>query len=321
MYRKFFISILFVVFIISLSQILISYILSGKIITREDVILNEHRQIAQNIKVPKILIISGSSTFYGVDTERMSKKLNYPVINFGVSVGLRLDYLFYDAKRSIQDNDIVILPLEYDLYYENEYSESRVLEIWNDKQYFEKQSFIDKVKFLYFIPLKLEFKIMGMYMNILDKDEIIASIMNKEYKQPIDIMNKNGDRIEHIETKEDLITLRKPFIREKVYLDENTKNSIIDFLNYCKEKNVKVFVTYPPYFYNRNYFDGYDLEQINKINDFWQEHDVIILGQYTDFIYTDKNDFYNSFYHLNIKGREKRTEKLIELLRPYINNN
>lgn len=104
-------------------------------------------------------------------------------------------------------------------------------------------------------------------------------------------------------------------------MDTGTRETIIDFLSYCKEKNVKVFVTYPAYYYKQNYFDGYNLEQINKINQFWMEQDVTILGKYTDFIYIDKNDFYDTEYHLNIKGKEKRTEKLIEFLKPYIDNN
>lgn len=316
MYKKFFIGIVSIGIIVSMFFIFLAYLLSSKNFGNNDFpanLLNEHRKIAENIKKSKILVISGSNSLFGVDTEKISKELNYPVINLGTNVALRLDYILGDAKRSLQQGDIVILPLEYRIYFDDSFSEVRLVQIWqNDRQYFDNMPFIDKIQLLYSIPFNLE-------------KEVIKTFIEKSIKneRPLEymIVNKNGDSINTLEVKKKSINIIDPFDKNKIYLDEKTKETIIDFLNYCKEKNVRVFATYPAYYYKQKYFDGYNLEQINKINDFWKEQDVIILGQYTDFIYTDKNDFYDHEYHLNIKGREKRTEKLIELLRPYINNN
>lgn len=316
MYKKFFIGILGIEIIISIFFVFFAYLLSSKNIWNEHhpaKILNEHRIIAESITRPKVLIIGGSSSFFGINTEKMTKLLNYPVINLGVNAGLGLDYIFFDAKKSIQDNDIVILPLEYGLYYEDNFSKIRITQIWqNDKQYFNNISIGDKIQLLYSIPFDLEKTVIEQYIGKQIKNDISLEYM---------IINRNGDSVNTFKTKEKKIIIKEPFYRNKIYLDKKNKQTIIDFLNYCKEKNVKVFVTYPPYYYKQKYFDGYNLEQINKINQFWKEQDVIILGQYTDFIYTDKSDFYDTEYHLNIKGREKRTEKLIEFLKPYINNN
>lgn len=316
MHKKFFIGIIIVTFIVSIFTILLSYLLSNKNIWNDSFpanVLNEHRRIAENVKSSKILMVSGSSSLFGVDTEKMSKVLNYPVINLSVHAGLGLDYILYDAEKNINNNDIVILPIEYGIYYEDKLSETRSLQIWqNDKEYFDRMLFIDKIELLYAIPIDLIKKVVGTYIDIPIKNEDKLAYIT---------INKNGDTIYNLGTEEKVVRIKEPFNKNKIYLDESTRQTIMDFLNYCKAKNVKVFVTYPPYYYKQKYFDGYNLEQVNKINDFWKEQDVIILGQYTDFIYTDKNDFYDTEYHLNIKGREKRTEKLIELLRPYINNN
>ena len=316
MHKKFFIGIIIVTFIVSIFTILLSYLLSNKNIWNDSFpanVLNEHRRIAENVKSSKILMVSGSSSLFGVDTEKMSKVLNYPVINLSVHAGLELDYIFYDAKKSIRDNDIVILPIEYAIYYEDKLSKIRNIQIWqNDKQYFNELLFKDKIKLLWSIPFGLEGTVLKTYIGIPVRQESQLEYIT---------INKNGDSINTLETRDKSIQIKEPFDKKKIYLDDETEKIIIDFLNYCKEKNVKVFVTYPPYYYKQKYFDGYNLEQINKINQFWKEQDVIILGQYTDFIYTDKSDFYDTEYHLNIKGREKRTEKLIEFLKPYINNN
>lgn len=314
MYKKFFVGIIAIAFIVSIIQIFLAYSLSNKNIWKDAVpanIITKHRNIVKNINTSKILIVGGSSTFFGVKTELMSRCLNYPVINLGSGVGLNLDYIFYDAKKSINNDDIVILPIEYELYYLNDLDEVRNVQIWqNDKPYFEKLLFRDKIKLLWSISFDLNMKVIGTYMGVPVKEENRLEYLN---------VNENGDSINTLETLD--IRIKEPFNKKKIYLNDETEKIIIDFLNYCKEKNVKVFVTYPPYYYKQEYFDGYNLEQINKINQFWKEQNVTILGQYTDFIYTDKNDFYDSQYHLNIKGREKRTEQLIKLLKPYINNN
>ncbi|WP_270349825.1 hypothetical protein [Megamonas funiformis] len=316
MYKNFFISILFVVFIISTSQVLIAYSLSNNNVWNNvfpNIILDKHKQISKNIKQPKILIISGSNSFFGINTELMSKELNYVIINHGSGVSLNLDYILNESKNCINDNDIVILPLEYVLYCDNKFSENRIIQIWqNDKQYFDNMPFLDRIQLLYSISLDLEKKVIGTYIGKPIKNELPIEYMST---------NKSGDSINNTKTKEDAVNIKNPFDKNKIYLDENTRQTIMDFLNYCKSKNVKVFVTYPSYYYNQSYFDGYNLEQIDKINQFWKEQNIIVLGQYTDFIYINKSDFYDSEYHLNIKGREKRTEKLIELLKPYINNN
>lgn len=316
MYKKFFIGIIVVAFMVSMLPILLSYLLSNKNIwadTTPAITLTKHRELAEKIDSPKILVIGGSSTLFGIDSELIYKNLNYHVVNLGSFASLRLEYILYDAKKSIKNNDIVILPLEYGIYYNDMFSEGRIIQIWqNDKEYFDKISFVEKIRLLYSIPFNIEGKVLGIYMGMKEKQDIPL-----EYNS----INKNGDSVNTLETKEKVVNIKEPFDERIIYLDTKTKETIIDFLNYCKEKNVKVFITYPSYYYKQKYFDGYNLEQINKINNFWQEQDVIILGQYTDFIYTDKNNFYDTEYHLNIKGREKRTEKLIELLKPYINNN
>lgn len=317
MYKKFFLGMLFTAFIVSIFFILVAYFLSNKNVwgdVSSASIVNKHREIAENIDTPKILFIGGSSVRFGINTKLVSRDLNYSAINLGSSVGLRLDYIFYDAKKSIQNNDIVILPLEYVSYHEDKLSATRIVQIWqSDKQYFDKMLFKDKMELLYSIPIDKEIKVIGTNIGIPIKkeDNNVAGM----------ILNENGDCINISETKYEKINVKDPFDESKTYLDENTKNSIIDFLNYCKVKNVKVFVTYPPYYYKQNYFEEYNLEQINKINDFWRKQNVIILGEYTDFIYTDRKIFYDNEYHLNSKGQEKNTEKLIELLKPYINNN
>jgi hypothetical protein len=54
-----------------------------------------------------------------------------------------------------------------------------------------------------------------------------------------------------------------------------------------------------------------------KIESFYQNHDVPVLGKAEDFLY-EKPLFFNSVYHLNDVGRNQRTKQIINFIQPYL---
>lgn len=57
-----------------------------------------------------------------------------------------------------------------------------------------------------------------------------------------------------------------------------------------------------------------ELTIIDEITQFWiQRRDVVLLSTFIDNIY-DVNDFYDGNYHMNDRGRIKRTSQLIKEL-------
>ena len=111
---------------------------------------------------------------------------------------------------------------------------------------------------------------------------------------------------------------QKNVFKNNILPSNDSKKCLLDFLEYCNDRKVRVLVTYPAYLHSDKNFIGNDLVALNNINKFWQENDVVLLGNYNEFLY-DSSDFYDTIYHLNNEGKKKRTESIINYLKKYTN--
>ena len=71
---------------------------------------------AKSIKSKKIIIISGSNSLFGINSELIQKKTGYPVVSLAVHASLDIDFLLYKIKEHINDGDIIVMPLEFEFY-------------------------------------------------------------------------------------------------------------------------------------------------------------------------------------------------------------
>ena len=75
------------------------------------------RDIAKNLAgQPKIIVASGSSTLFNVDTNILSAALKRPTINLGLMGGLPLDTILEEINTVSGPGDLVIMALEPDYY-------------------------------------------------------------------------------------------------------------------------------------------------------------------------------------------------------------
>lgn len=323
-YKKSFIYIIFSSLFLAFVWVIGYWCLSG-IETNASYYLNErlniHHNILEknNINKSKLLVIGGSSVLFGIDNREISDHIKIPTYNMGSSAGLGLNYLLYDAKKEINDNDIVLLQLEYPVYDKTyDYNAQLISVIWDtyDKDYLEELNLKDKVKLIYGISSRLFFE--KLKTVLLGRKNIDQGIEDEKWIDEYGMIQSNT--LENSDKEKLLNLMEKKVFNDGEVLDEYKQENIKDFLSYCRSKNVKVYVTFPPYLYNKKYFDEEDERKIQKIKDFWESNNVKIINDYTDTLY-NVDDFCNSLYHLNTNGREKHTKMLIERLKLYINNN
>lgn len=324
LYKKGFIYIIFSGLFLAFVWIIGYWCLSG-IETNASYYTNERLKIHHNIirennrEEAKLLIIGGSSVLFGVNNKEISNELNIPVYNMGSSAPLGLDYLLYDAKKEIDNNDIVLLQLEYALYDKTyDCSIQKISIVWddNDKDYLRTLRLTDRLNLIYGISPNLIFE--KLKTILLGRKNIDQKIEDAKWIDEYGMIQSNT--MENSNKKELLKMRKKIVFNHDVVLDEYKQENIKDFLSYCRSKNAKVYVTFPPYLYDRKYFDEKDEREIQKIKDFWESNGVKVINDYTETLY-DIDDFCNTLYHLNSNGREKHTKMLIERLKLYINNN
>lgn len=62
---------------------------------------------------PRVLLVGGSSTAFGVDSERLERATGRPVVNLALNAGLGLRYILDQAAAHVRTGDLVILTPEY----------------------------------------------------------------------------------------------------------------------------------------------------------------------------------------------------------------
>ncbi len=81
---------------------------------KEAINIKEH--VSNAIAKPKILIVSGSNSLYGICSPLLKEKINKEIVNFGFTYVMPLEFYFGIIKNNAKPNDIVIMPLEYKFY-------------------------------------------------------------------------------------------------------------------------------------------------------------------------------------------------------------
>lgn len=321
-YKRFLIVLFIVIFVLTLIiHPVIFFINLGKKNLVEQYLSEwiEVKEKYSNENENKIVILSGSNTIFGVNAEKMEKELNIPVLNAGTHAALH-EYIFYWAENNIlKDGDIVILPLEYEQYEKNEYAEEYLNYILGyEERYFNTFNLYGKLEFIY--------KVSPNTLLNNTKDLLLFKIPAK-YGYPdtgysSKYLNNNGDmtnnKEENRRTNEKLMqtTKEKVFIEDEIPSKE-FKDNMERFIEYCNVHNIKIYATWPAYLYKDKFFSDNDLKKIYDIQNYYNSKNIKVLGNYTDSLYNIEL-FYDSYYHLNEKGKEIRTEYLINLIRKEI---
>ena len=266
---------------------------------------------AGSINGKKLFFISGSNTLFGVDTEKIEQSLHISTVNYGTHVGVKY-YTLHRAKKYIHSGDIVILPLEYSfyIYHNNNIEREYALYILGyDKAFFSNLTLYQKF----------------IFISQTDTIDLLKLAVRKYFpKAPNDsaydakYLNTNGDMTNYSTKKqmtcEYMLTLIPDRVFKEAPLTPDSKEELTNFINYCHNNNITLYSAWPNYLWRDKAFSENDLESIHTIEKFYREHNVEILGDYTDCLY-DADLFYDSTYHLNADGKRIHTEYLIQLLR------
>lgn len=275
-------------------------------------------RIAESINKPKLIVVSGSNGLFGISCQMIQKETEFPCVNGATSAGLQLDYIVYFARSLASEQDIVLLALEYGMYkYDGKVSDVLIdYVLARDPDYIISSNLIRKIRLLG-----------GMSFKRLTKGIIAKFQPPKKRKDGYqsNTIDDYGDETNNSEANMteyhyQRVASEQPMqsLLEGGYFTSTTGMNVIkEFVNWCRQNNIKVIATWP----NTIGFEEYAKPETEKyfqsIKDFYQSIEVDILGQAQDFMY-DRSFFYDTIYHLNDRGTRRRTQKLIELLSPYL---
>jgi hypothetical protein len=251
---------------------------------------------------PRIILCGGSNLTFGIDSREIEKALGVPVINLSLHVEVGLNFIVNEIKYAARPTDIVIFSTEYYMPVDGDYSlEKEAAHNFSlANQFFEKTLFLDMTESFRNFHNNLHADVSNLFTSKSSyKDTSVYSRSG---------FNSYGDLISHLDRPQPGVLNDKLKMTYAKYKGIDVLNS---FSDYARSKNIKVIFLYPAYCEseyesNKTVIDAY-------AEDFKKDLKIPILNTPADFVYPDSL-FYNTVYHLNKRGRELRTRRLIEIL-------
>lgn len=264
----------------------------------------EKDTLLKNTNEPRIIFIGGSNLALGLNSQSLKDSLNIHPINTGLDCNIGISYMINNTIPYIKKNDIVVLCLEYEQFYDrNMYGgyPNPIIEFSISKGNLNKLSYNQAINLIKETPAYCfsKFKIWNYFKN---------SYKNNSMNYKRNSFNIYGDHITHWQLKS-----LNPLATKSIGKDFNLDilNKLIYFTNFLKSKNSKLFISFPPFqkssfILNEN--------KIKYINNQITKLDLSIISNYEDYIMPDSLMF-DSPYHLIKNGVDMRTNSLISDLK------
>lgn len=263
-------------------------------------------QYARSINGQKIVFVSGSNSLFGINSKMLEEQWGIPVVNYGVHAGLGMPYILYKSQSILQEGDIAILPFEYPFYIMDDMpSEANCDHILSrDPKYFYSLSKLNQLKVIFSIGFKRLLSGFKFYIYPIEKIKGFNGTQN---------INLNGDQmnIDYEDRREkDLDSIKADKIKTTDLSSEFIEN-LNTYISWAKKKKITLIFMPPTHMY----FNIYDSNEykifLNNIKDYYKNRNVLYIGTPKEYMY-EKQYYFNTSYHLNNIGVEKRTKQLIK---------
>ena len=266
--------------------------------------IGKHNRL-DSINTPKIILAAGSNMAFGIDSEKIERTFSLPVINLSIHAGLGASFILEELKSSISSGDVVFLSLEYFLGAGDDRLKKNASNLYVPASDYYSMDIYSNTEYLLDDTRE---NVKNVFRNIINPP---TSSIDKVYTKQA--FNKYGDVVSHLNKK------NKPSLkgkREMEYVYWEKIEEINDFYDFAVKLGVSVFYLYPTYPISQYELNEKVIKSIQ--NDLNNDLRIEIINEPSSFVYHDSL-FFDTVYHLNKSGRQKRTASFIELLNVNLN--
>ena len=261
-----------------------------------------------SVSSPRLLLMSGSSMAFGVDSDLLSKELEIPVINASPRLNLGSKCMMNELKATVRKGDIVLITLEYVVSSKGMCDDNLGVSgfCFAAKEWSHFASFFKKIEaFAVHGLTNFKFLISDAWQSTPQKSINLNEPISAFFEKKI---AKDGDLINHLNNPQ--AKFEVPELPVNVDFSEQIQD-LNDFEEFAKQKGVTVFFTFPSYVesgYEKNMPIIKRIEQQLRTN-----LNFTILGSPENSVMDDEF-FYDNVFHPNAQGRKIFSSRLIQLL-------
>jgi hypothetical protein len=284
--------------------------------------IEKKRGAANSIDRPKIVLLGGSATLFGVKASVLERELRIPVINGSLHAGLGMAYILREGRNLLKPGDTVVLFPEYELYGFGEKNRRDWAAITyldfilsRDPNYYKSLSWHDQIEIGLMTPISRLFDgIKGRWT------PVVLSVESQYNPYRSDALDSRGDmtghraefRAAHSEDRDRRVC---EVLCRGLNLDEEGFSLLKDFHQWAAKNRVRVLAGFPNMVHRMEYdntvTDGVEL----NIRSFFEDMGVQVIGNVRAAL-LPQEDFFDTIYHPTEEASVHRSERLAMQMRP-----
>lgn len=261
-------------------------------------------------KQPRVIFVGGSNLAFGLNSKAISDSIHKNVINNALHAGLGLKFIIDDIDGYLLKGDSVVICPEYSHFFgEVAYGDPLTSPILADYRH----DMLSKCNMNQLKPIikgapKVLISRMGVVKKWLKK-VILGDKEQKKYEYRKSGFNEYGDEISHYSLKSDHPKIGASKITGD--FNEEFYQYFLSVIRGWESRGIRVIIM-PPVIYDKQY--NLCMDQIDYLSKRLRADGFPFHAETSLFAYPDTLMF-NTSYHINKKGVDKRTEDVIKALR------
>ena len=260
---------------------------------------------------PRIIFIGGSNIPFGISSPVIADSLHRPVIDLGLQAGIGARYLLKDCLPYVRKGDVVVLQLEYEHFYGTNKGDQEVFLLFLLENNWRNWTQLDAIQWKFVladIPTQAIAN-MKRVRRYLRKHTFDTPIQGDKFDYVKSGFNKWGDEVSHLHFPS---TYTPSVIPTNKVVDKDFINWMDHILNQYEKAGAKVLML-PPVCVKSQYASSYSEDigrELHRIGrPYVTSPDALVL---------DDSLAFNTGYHLNAKGVEKNTQRIISILSQHL---
>ena len=276
--------------------------------------------LLKNAPSPRIILVGGSNVAFGIDSGMLQENSGYSVVNMGLNANLGLQYMLTVVQTYLHPGDVVIILPEYQQFFNDNDNIGPALVqmlIASPKLAHYLSSPKQVFSIIQLFPYAYTQAIQKTVRDIQERNCVFCTNDEKIYYRTA--FNRYGDIISQ---ENEHSTIEIPHL-DLEYSEENPNiHKAIQEINRFAEKAASLQVTtvmiYPATPSPET--DGSTIKTLAVLQKQLDDQlNIDIPGDVEDAWYS-RALFFDTYYHLTPEGRTLNTMRIMEYIKPYLQN-
>jgi hypothetical protein len=287
-------------------------------------IIDRKRRAADSITEPKLVLLGGSATLFGIKASVLESELGVPVINGGLHAGLGMACILREGKKMLKPGDTVMLFPEYELLSFGEKNRRQWAAITyldyiisRNSDHYLTLSLADQIEIALMTPLdRIGTGIKGRW--------VCEKFLPASEYNPYDVvwLDNHGDMTGHQAARRPAIANDRDHrvceaLAKGISLEQEGFELISEFRRWAQVNHVRVMAGFPS-MVDRKEYDSATVEGVEeKLNKYYNNEGIYVVGGIRE-VLLPQFDFFDTIYHPTEEFSILRTRNLAVQLRPLI---